>query len=232
MATERELKSLFDAFYDRLVLRDFFGKIVPGAIFLSSLWLSVSPANDIMNTIEYLPLGLWLLGLGLAWVFGFAIQSCGEWAGLIINFPVPEDQVLFGVRQFVRRELNQFPQTFANDAAWYIWREGTYQPSVALLMPEEQRFCRQSVERMAVIKETCGNSYVSIFLTLIVLIFVGVIHLHNQGNFKNFVDLFLLIYYKFIPIILFILGVMSFLCRMHFVHVRRQFLVMQHPGAF
>ena len=50
MATD-DLRNLFDAFYDRLVLRDFFGKIVPGFVLL--LTVSASLTSVHLSPEEY-----------------------------------------------------------------------------------------------------------------------------------------------------------------------------------
>ncbi len=82
-----ELANLFDALYYRFILRDFFGKIVPGLILLlaiASLITSTTNFEIIFEHLERFSSWMWVMILGGAWVIGFAIQSFGEWIGWII----------------------------------------------------------------------------------------------------------------------------------------------------
>ena len=42
-----DLTSLFDALYTRLLLRDFFGKIVPGSFIILAIVISLPPYSDL-----------------------------------------------------------------------------------------------------------------------------------------------------------------------------------------
>ena len=74
------MEKLIDALYSRLLLRDVFGKIVPGAIVLFTFVITLTSPEAGKNTIITLPFGAWVVVFGLAWVVGFAVQSFGEWA--------------------------------------------------------------------------------------------------------------------------------------------------------
>lgn len=96
------LKSLFESFYGLLVLRDFFGKIIPGAVLLLAVvWPHVS-----WQTILVWMGSFWfaIFALGLSWVTAFAAQSVGEWIpGGLLYYP----KKLGGDKTFYDK-LNEF----------------------------------------------------------------------------------------------------------------------------
>ena len=85
-------ENLVDALYSRFLLRDFFGKIVPGLLLLFTLGIVfVSPEDCAPGTcrdiIMALPLGVWVAIFGAAWIAAIAVQSFGEWAKLFRYYP-------------------------------------------------------------------------------------------------------------------------------------------------
>ena len=73
-----ELASLFDSFYSRFVLRDLFGKITPGAIFLIILFLSIISPTDALASIKYFNVWILIIFIAISWLIGIAIQSVGD----------------------------------------------------------------------------------------------------------------------------------------------------------
>ena|SRR3990172_5837450 len=63
-----DLTSLFDALYTRLLLRDFFGKIVPGSFIILAIVISLPPIpTSILETVKCfgaMSFWLWLFFLG------------------------------------------------------------------------------------------------------------------------------------------------------------------------
>ncbi len=82
---------LVDAIYGRFVLRDFFGKMIPGLISIISAAWALVPPNILGPAIEKLPGFAWLALAGFSWLTGFALQSLGEWVRLIKYIP-PEEK--------------------------------------------------------------------------------------------------------------------------------------------
>ena len=67
----------FESLYSRFILRDLFGKIVPGSILLFTILRSLGwfPSGSLALD---LPFAGWLLFYGVAWAVGIAAQSVGE----------------------------------------------------------------------------------------------------------------------------------------------------------
>jgi len=135
-------KNLFDAFYERLVLRDFFGKIIPGLMLLSVIYLCLPaqlnnvPKLDFIQNISSLG---WLAISGLAWLLTFSVQSFGESAGkkkLIIYYPT---------------------DVFSDDEKYFEFNIKFNE----VALKDEKSQC----ERFVVIKEACGNGYVTILIS-------------------------------------------------------------------
>lgn len=185
-----DLRDIFDAFYSRLILRDVFAKIVPGSIVIFAIVASLSSISDTAKYLESMPSWFWLFFLGASWVVAFSVQAFAERARLI--------------RYFSRR--------FNSNEEFYIRR---YQFDTVVNSSIE----RQQLERLVVIKEACGNSYVSIIVAMLILIS------------KSLVDgITLADYFRALKeswhLVLFITFVTSFLAEMHFIHVERQDIYM------
>jgi hypothetical protein len=129
-----DLRSLFDAFYERLVLRDFLGKVVPGLILLFTVCASVAWVNltsvEFSNLVKILIklsfLG-WLVIFGAAWLIAFAIQAFGQsfpWWNcqehLIEHYPrnvFPCDQSYLDSIESFRRKPNRKTE-YGTSALW------------------------------------------------------------------------------------------------------------------
>jgi len=137
-----DLTKLFEAFYTKLLLRDFFAKIVPGSIVLVAIVVSKLDFSDFTETVEaiekflsIIPFYLWVIIAGLAWIMGFAVQSVGEFLGAIRYHPKTVS------REQVYKSRTQFD---------------------AIASKNDQ----MRLERYVVIKEACGNGYMGIVIAL------------------------------------------------------------------
>ncbi len=217
-----DLKELFDAFYERFVLRDLFGKIVPGLIVLLTIGSVSNGTVHFMGLINSLSVGAWIALIGMAWLQGFAVQSLGEFLHLIIYYPAnnclfrcairndthPWTNILEEIRDIgdlerLRARLAQ--ARFGSDAESYA-----FSFPVRSQLDEKER---KQVERLVVIKEACGNGYVAILISLLILLAA---HLLIQPYALSTIA---------IGSVVMIVNAF-FLARMHFVHVRRQHEVM------
>jgi hypothetical protein len=197
-----ELRSLFDAFYDRLVLRDFFGKIVPGLVFLGTVWVSFAsnetePASFITNLAELSALG-WIAIFGAAWITAFALQAFGE------SFPATD--------RTKRLILYYSPELFDDDEAWYKFFVDFRKKAT----PDERVQC----ERFVVIKEACGNGYVSLGVSVLFAVAIYAFRLFfaddpESGEVSERK-------YLWLPVLLIALFLVSYLGKMHRSHVDRQ----------
>lgn len=176
-----ELTGLFDALYSRLLLRDFFGKVVPGTIIILSICAELFSPNDISKFIYNASVFSALILTGFAWIVAFALQAIGEKTHLIRY------------------------HTYNTDKAFYVRRHEFH--------VKTNNREHQQLERLAVIKEACGNGYLALGLSVV---FLSVQELVSNGCQY--------VIYKFIhywPVILFIAVLIAFLAVMHFIHVRR-----------
>jgi hypothetical protein len=71
-----------EALYARLVLRDLFGRVAPGALLLSAWIGAYTGADGLLRRIGDLPLGAWLILFGFAWIVGMAIRAFGDFTSL------------------------------------------------------------------------------------------------------------------------------------------------------
>ena len=145
-----DLARLFDSFYNRFILRDVFGKIVPGFILIVGILILLEPSPSICSKIKICPvaeigylifskansislLAIVLFSLGIGWLAGFAIQRLGEILGVLIE---PRN----GTEE---QEWLDLMIKFDRNTRTREWE-------------------RNLRERLVVIKEACGNSSVAL----------------------------------------------------------------------
>src|SRR5262245_6451916 len=106
-----QLKETADAIYSSFLARDFFAKVIPGAVVLMSLGLTANVQNDlsatglagVVSTIDWTVIKeasilVWVLVYGVSWALGFTVQSMGNLVGFIRAFPVEEGEEAFRKR--------------------------------------------------------------------------------------------------------------------------------------
>lgn len=85
--------ALIDSLYTRLVLRDFVGKVVPGALALLCLGERFPLARDFITSQQLPWFALIGFGVGISWITALALQSLGEALRLIRYWPSNLDSV-------------------------------------------------------------------------------------------------------------------------------------------
>ena len=74
----KELEGLFNAFFNRFILQEILGKVIPGAILLFSLYIAfASPditAPEMFEIIRSLTFISWLLLFSVSWITSYVIQ--------------------------------------------------------------------------------------------------------------------------------------------------------------
>jgi hypothetical protein len=68
-----EVENIFNTFYSKFILRDFFGKIVPGSILLSSIATSLMSLTRTLKYMDSMSGWMWLFFVGIRWIAGFAV---------------------------------------------------------------------------------------------------------------------------------------------------------------
>lgn len=186
-----DLSNLFDAFYSQFVLRDFFGKIIPGFLLILSIAVSLTSLNETDEYLKSMSGWMWLMTGGVGWIGGFLVQSFGEVCGFFRAFP-KNSTFKESFQKLIR--FSKSPQLTDHE--------------------------RRTLERFVVIKEACGNSYIAISIASLILlsdklfnkshvtlegfqlimivcliifsvIFLGHMHFKHVKNQDQFVDAFL-----------------------------------------
>lgn len=138
----------FTLLYTDFLLRDVFGKIVPGMLVIVVLF-AVSQ-DDILAALDKLggvDWWVWVGAIGPAWLCGFAVQSLGELVRVIRYFPpAPKNQT----------EEKHFREMYGD--LRQIWSTAS---------PRE----RMNHERLVVIKEACGIGGSGVAVVAILLAF-------------------------------------------------------------
>lgn len=194
-------QNIFDSFYTRFVLRDFFGKIVPGGILLSAIAVSVMSPASVIKYIASMSFWAWIVALGVSWLTAFAIQSFAE-------KPLPKKLLPkgcdFSLIRYYPRGRNQKE---SYDLRFYFHQKAS---------PDEKR----QAERFVVIKEACGNGYVAIAISL-VLVMVDAIR--DKDSVLSFVAPAPSNLWVVVPVLILAIAAIYYLCQMHFFHVKREY---------
>jgi hypothetical protein len=183
-----------DALYTRLLLRDLFGKVVPGSILLlacAPLLGLTGSLSEALKSLQEMTIWGWLLLYGFAWITGFAIQSFGESPLLITK---RGSLIRLFPRDIKEKDFYKKLDAFRENATGHQL---------------------QQLERFAVIKEACGNSYVAVLISTF-LWFVHWLPVHRGDLWSD--------KSKFIAAGIFLI---LYLRQMHFRHVERQHMYME-----
>jgi hypothetical protein len=162
---------------------DVFGKIGPGLVLLAALFVSLEGQQGVCRFISDLQLGAWVAVFAAAWVTGIAVQSLGEFLCLISYWPE---------RKICETQWRTMTTEFRSRKDYQRHKDGYY--------------------RLGVIKEACGNTYVALIATAILLLIVGIF----DGYFLNIAIT------KIIITSVFYIAIVLLLWRMHCKHVERQ----------
>lgn len=254
-------QTVFDSFYTRFVLRDFFGKIVPGGILLFAIAVSATSPSSVAAYIASMSFWAWIATFGVSWLTAFAIQSFAENVRFIRYYPkvlfsvpnkclatkldtqsIPEEVnraftdnafVLTGNAKVTITNVGREWQITDDEGKFILQKEGEklniYWPDAEAqkrfynlrirfdkqASPEE----KQQVERLVVIKEACGNGWIALAISL-VLVLLGAIP--DSDNILSFAALSLSDLWFVVPFLVLAVAAVCYLRRMHFVHVQRQ----------
>jgi len=137
----------------------------------------------------------WIAALGVSWLTAFAIQSFAE-------KPLPGR----GSFSFIR----YYPKSLDQQKFYDIYIRFRKNAS-----PDE----KQQVERLVVIKEACGNGYVAIAISLL-LVVVDAIH---GDSILSPVAPASSNLWVVVPLLIVAVAVVYYLRQMHFIHVQRQY---------
>lgn len=134
--------------YEKFFMRDFMGKLGPGAVVLVMVgYLLCGEGFDISRTPIAL---LWIAGLPFAYMIGLSIQILSELLGVHSASPRPRYIVFFPKQYPENEDLNRRTTLIgkATDTQWTV-------------NAKEQR------ERFVVLKEASGNMSMAVFIGLV-----------------------------------------------------------------
>ncbi len=83
-----------DRLYDR-VIRDLFGRAVPGILLLLSLAISVNSFAEVALALERATVWMWILAFGAGWIAAFAVLEIGRRFNLALLSPAPITDVQY-----------------------------------------------------------------------------------------------------------------------------------------
>ncbi|MBI5118763.1 hypothetical protein HZA56_20020 [Candidatus Poribacteria bacterium] len=194
-----DLRELFNALYDKLLLRDVFGKVVPGGALIVCVLASLFGVDTLVHVLDKMTSVLWLEAVGSSWIVGFALQYLGETCCLLKTHPSgkkkSETRGIFCKKTYPSGE--EKPET--RPTFYEKWAQFHQ-----IATPHE----RLHAERLNVIKEACGNAAISIVCGVSITLF-GV---RVRGAFS---------WYPLVPVSAVSLGLAFALWRMHVSHVER-----------
>lgn len=147
-----DLKPVFDSFYDRLVLKDVAGKVVPGSILILSLVIGAFGYDTAVAWIPKIGFSLWVILFGFSWLIAFALQYIGEILFPLRTHPRDTDAILAGEKE-AWTDRKSFPP----------WLAAFHD----LASPDQ----KMHAERINVIREACGNAVLSLALSCLLLLF-------------------------------------------------------------
>ena len=164
---EETWQAVFRNLYTGFLLRDFFGKIVPGILFLFSITsMFWSPSELIKGVKKEVPLIAVVLIAGLAWIVTLGTQSLAEGLGIWKYFPV------------CAAPPASSPVGFWHNL-YYGGSENVFEACTAMVdkfQVDATEDEKQQYERFVVIKEACGNLFIAGLLSIpawLVVLFVS-----------------------------------------------------------
>jgi hypothetical protein len=173
-----DLKGLFDALYEKLVLRDLFGKVVPGIAFMLCMAMGLCGSDLTGRILRGMPTPLWLSTLGFAWLLGFSFQYFGERIGLLKSHPPPEvDTSPSDSSAGAEPRRTQGGQETSRSSRTPRQEFYTTWAKFHSIADEHEKM---HAERVNVIREACGNAAVSVGIGVLI-VGVGAFLRHEIG---------------------------------------------------
>lgn len=154
---EETWQAVFRNLYTGFLLRDFFGKIVPGVFFLFSIVAMFRSPTELVKEIKKeVPVFAIAIIAGLAWTVTLGTQSLGEGLGIWRYFPVVSGPLTGSPVGFWHNLFFGGDETSFNASTAQVDR---FQVDAT----EDQK---QQYERFVVVKEACGNLFIAAVLAV------------------------------------------------------------------
>ncbi len=218
---------LLDALYNRLLLRDIFGRVVPGFAVLSALALFFNLPNSIPELTNSLNFGQWLLLVAAAWICAFTVQRFGEmnlWPTGRLIFYSPPFRSPKASRAQSGKVVPAPPDVWKvlrDDPLWWYKLVIPFRTAAADTKESEHLL---QLERVIVIKEACGNTYVALIVAVALVLMHFTFNLRSRELFSF--DLVRTSFQAVIergPVVLLVPCAIGLLRRLHLLHAWRQY---------
>jgi len=163
------LSVLVDKIYSAFILRDVAGKIVPGLLLLFPFIFSLINQCNLVTFFK-LNFVVWLMFVILLWIMGYISQSFGELIGL----------VTYALVRFSRKSQREYKWDLCNKYYIISIEDMLEEQRKAYSEKESNSDAIKYIERLATIREACGNSASSLILSLPVYLYY--FHTTNVNN--------------------------------------------------
>jgi hypothetical protein len=190
-------QAVLNGLYTSFILRDFAGKVVPGAFFAFSVLSLFYKPKDIIAYVSQVPVVALAIWLGFSWTYTLGVQSLAEYIGIWNYFPHDTTGT---------NALHQTPR------AKFILDQLRIVDFLRIACPDE----KNQYERFVVIKEACGNLFLSISMSIPFWTVIFVRSIASSGFRCIYVVYTLLV-------VTFTFGGLFGLYRMNGQHVERQY---------
>ncbi|MFQ5853879.1 MAG: hypothetical protein ACE5JU_25245 [Candidatus Binatia bacterium] len=193
-----DLRDLFDSLYSQFILRDFFGKIVPGLLIIAIVAISLSPPSDVLEEIKALRTITWFFISGFAWLISFGIQYLGELLGLIRHYPT-----------------NKYHPTnkYRDEKSFY--------KALIKFQGCATEYESRAHERAEVIREATGNGSLALWIIVAVVVIEIILDLLYGGRRRAYLWFVSTFPYSIVVAVM-LLGLALSLSRIHCIAVRRE----------
>jgi len=181
------MSDLFDSFYTKFILRDLFGKIIPGYILLICIIGTCLPKQNFF-LLQSMSVGLWILSLGIAWLLGLAIQGIGILTRQFRRFPKIFEH--YGWKEIIKK----FPKLSDKDLkAKNIPKEDRSKMGLTNFQEIVVDFAKVATpyemkirERLVIIKEASGNGSLATGLMFIITLLNGFLYFTGCWELPEF----------------------------------------------
>jgi hypothetical protein len=200
-AMSTDLAKLFQLSYTHFVLRDFFGKIIPGLIFLYSVAVVLMAASGtcgaenncagiVVIAFNDASTVTIILVFGLAWIAAFAVQ--GLWEIIVRLSCLKETSACIGLRYAELRKLESYSWHQFEFKRLVVIEEACRNGALSILLSEAAlvvaaAFCKPTWLGMLGLESVSGAWLAVILFGLIAvsLLWMGYLHLSRQVDFLN-----------------------------------------------
>lgn len=198
------LPQLFSDLYNKFLLRDFFGKIVPGSLLLAAMTCMYLQPIRVYFGVMKARVPIIALLIGLAWTTTLGLQRASEIVGVWQYFP--------DIAPFEENIGDKICDTLQNEGEMQFCKH-TMRTAVFFRCAKEGE--KLQYERFVIIKEATGNLFASFVLALPAILLVSLRGTWLQDVFATG---------RHVYLVLCVLVLLSGLYAMNRQHVLRQWM--------